>query len=160
MIEKYTPVSVAEKKVEENLKDKNINTKLVLLPTSAATAQMAADALGCEVGQIVKSLVFDSDKGPIFIAVSGKNRVDIQVFENQTGIQLKKADAGFVKTHTGFSIGGVSPAGISDEFTKFTDADLQTYEHVWCAGGSPQTVFRVTIPELLQLNGPKIVKVN
>jgi prolyl-tRNA editing enzyme YbaK/EbsC (Cys-tRNA(Pro) deacylase) len=115
--------------------------------TFSAQTRTAADAareVGCEVGQIVKSLVFDSDEGPILLLVSGANRVDPALAAAAAGTsRVVKADAARVKEATGFSIGATPPFGHDTELAVFMDEDLLGYESVWAAAGRPDSVFEV-----------------
>jgi prolyl-tRNA editing enzyme YbaK/EbsC (Cys-tRNA(Pro) deacylase) len=112
-----------------------------LLPDSARSAAEAASALGCEVAQIAKSIVFRrvADTAPVVVVASGTNRVDEALVEQITG-PLSRADAAFVKEQTGYSIGGVSPFGLPDHVVVVVDRDLLALDRVWCAAGHPHAV--------------------
>lgn len=112
-------------------------------PAGTRTAQQAADAIGCHVGQIVKSLVFraDSTQHPVLVLTSGKNRVNEDKIRLLIQEPLAKADADFVREQTGFAIGGVPPFGHTRTIQTFLDADLLAYAEVWAAAGTPNTVF-------------------
>ncbi len=115
----------------------------------------AAVAVGCDVAQIVKSLVFraaHSDR-PILVIASGANRVNEQAVGGLIGEPLGKADAEFVRRHTGFAIGGVPPVGHLSPIETFVDEDLLRYPYVWAAAGTPNTLFRLTPAELVRLTG-------
>lgn len=135
--------------------------RLLQLPRPARTAADAAAAVGCEVGQIVKSLVFAvRGRGmPLLVLTSGANRVDVATLADVVGDSLDKADAEFVRTHTGFAIGGVAPVGHTSALTTLIDEDLMTWQHVWAAGGHPNTVFSLAPQELARITGGRIVRV-
>ena len=127
---------------------------IVELPGAARTARAAAEYLGCEVGQIANSLVFraeDSD-GALLVMSSGAKRVDVARLAALAGERVGKADADFVRRHTGFAIGGVAPVGHGLTRT-FVEKSLSAYCDLWAAAGHPHTVFRLTYPELLRITG-------
>jgi prolyl-tRNA editing enzyme YbaK/EbsC (Cys-tRNA(Pro) deacylase) len=120
------------------------------LPTSTRTAQAAADTVGCTVAEIAKSLVFrGSASGRAVLAImSGSNRVDSAKLSALAGETLAKADADFVRSATGYAIGGVPPFGFPRPLLTFLDEDLFQYPKVWAAAGSPFAVFEVTPADL------------
>jgi prolyl-tRNA editing enzyme YbaK/EbsC (Cys-tRNA(Pro) deacylase) len=128
---------------------------VVELPGSTRTAVEAAQAVGCQVGQIVKSLVFKAKRSqrPILVVASGQNRVDERRVEALIGEPLGKADADFVRERSGFVIGGVPPVGHSEEIETFIDEDLLQYEEIWAAAGTPHAVFRLTPADLVKMTG-------
>ena len=117
----------------------------VMLETAARTAQQAADALGVQLGQIAKSIIFKrvADEVAVLVITSGDRRVDQKKVETQTG-PLARADASFVKAKTGFSIGGVSPVGHATPCITLLDEDLFRFDTVWAAAGHPHAVFEVS----------------
>lgn len=123
------------------------------LPASTRTADDAAAAIGCEVGQIAKSLIFvDQDSGePVLIIASGAHQVDLNNVHRQTGIQLTRADAGFVREHTGFAIGGIPPVAHTRPLTTLLDQALQQYGQIWAAAGTPNAVFKLCPADLGRL---------
>ena len=124
------------------------------LEVAARTSQEAADALGVALGQIAKSVVFrrrDDDQAVLVIA-SGDRRVDEQRLAAIVG-PVGRADAQFVKSRTGFAIGGVSPVALAGEPTLLLDRDLQRFGEIWAAAGHPNGVFRLTPQELQRLTG-------
>ncbi len=118
---------------------------------STRTAEEAAQAAGCEVGQIVKSLVFslESDLRPILLLVSGANRVHEKHVGQLLGDKLVRPNADYVYESTGFAIGGIPPIGHKVPLTTYLDEDLMQYETVWAAAGTPNAVFE-TSPSFLQ----------
>lgn len=145
----------AEHRVADAIAQHNLPGKVTVLTELATTAQMAADALNVEVGQIVKSLCFmGKDSGePIFLLVSGANRVHERRVGKLIGEKLVRADADFVKQHTGFSIGGVSPFGHPTPLSTWIDEHLFTYETIWAAAGNPRSVFEITPDDLMRTTG-------
>ena len=126
-----------------------------MLEDAARTAQQAADALGVELGQIAKSIVFrrKSDDVPVLVITSGDKRVDeikVQVLVCENGTKLGRADADFVKLKTGFAIGGVAPVAHLIEPVTLLDKELFRFESVWAAAGHPSAVFEIA-PHTLQL---------
>jgi prolyl-tRNA editing enzyme YbaK/EbsC (Cys-tRNA(Pro) deacylase) len=135
--------------------------RVVELPDSTRTAVEAAQACGCAVGQIVKSLVFvlDPPGTPILLLVSGSNRVN----EAITGLRLEgklgKASAELVQRATGFVIGGVPPLGHTAPLETYMDEDLMQYKQIWAAAGTPNAVFPIDPHELLRITGARVLPV-
>ncbi|NLU35665.1 MAG: YbaK/EbsC family protein [Clostridiales bacterium] len=130
-------------------------------PESTRTAQEAADAIGCTVGQIAKSLIFKgkTSQKPILIITSGANRVNEKKVKEYIGEKLGKADADFVREHTGFAIGGVPPVGHIKPITTYIDEDLMQYYEIWAAAGTPNSVFKLTPSILADMTKGRIIKV-
>ncbi|HHU50168.1 MAG: YbaK/EbsC family protein [Caldicoprobacterales bacterium] len=148
-------------KVQAVLNEFGCKLNVVEFSESTRTAQEAADAIGCTVGQIAKSLIFKgrTSQKPILIITSGANRVNEKTIKEYTGEKLKKADAEFVLEHTGFSIGGVPPVGHTKPLTTFIDEDLMQYEEIWAAAGTPNAVFKLTPKILAEMTKGRIIKV-
>jgi prolyl-tRNA editing enzyme YbaK/EbsC (Cys-tRNA(Pro) deacylase) len=123
-------------------------------PEGTRTAQDAAAAIGCTVGQIVKSLVFLRDGEPILVLCSGANTVDAR------RLGLDKADANVVRRATGFAIGGVPPYGHPAPLETLVDEDLLGYDEIWAAAGTPRSVFPLTPDELVERTGGTIARVS
>jgi prolyl-tRNA editing enzyme YbaK/EbsC (Cys-tRNA(Pro) deacylase) len=123
-------------------------------PEGTRTAQDAAAAIGCEVGQIVKSLVFLRDGEPVLVLCSGANTVDAQ------RLGLTKADADVVRRATGFAIGGVPPYGHPAPLETVVDEDLTGYDEIWAAAGTPRSVFPLTPAQLVERSGGTIARVS
>ena len=124
------------------------------LDEAAPTARLAAAQLGCEVGAIANSLVFSADGEPLLVMTSGAHRVDTtKVAELIGGTQVDRADADFVRVHTGMAIGGVAPVGHPEPIRTLVDTALAEYPTVWAAAGHPHTVFPTTFTELLSITG-------
>ena len=123
------------------------------------TAEEAAAQVGCDVAQIVKSLVFESNGRPLLLLVSGANRVDLAKAARAAGVDhLDKADADGVRLATGFSIGATPPFGHRTEIPVLMDRDLLAHDEVWAAGGRPDTVFRISPRDLQRATGAAAVE--
>ena len=127
------------------------------LDVAARTSQEAAEALGIQVGQVAKSIIFRraADDAVVLIITSGDRRVDEHKVSALTG-PLKRADAGFVKAGTGFSIGGVAPLAHSKPPLTLIDRELFRFDEIWAAAGHPNGVFRLSPHELAQLTGAPV----
>ncbi len=125
-------------------------------PDGTRTAADAARAVGCEIGQIVKSLVFMAAGRPVVALVSGPNRLDEARLAAIAGEPVTKADAGVARTATGYSIGGVPPFGHATEGPVFMDRDLLGYEVVWAAAG-PDSVFEIAPVRLRELSNATVM---
>ncbi|GGT53120.1 YbaK/EbsC family protein [Actinomadura citrea] len=127
---------------------------IVELPDSARTAQAAAEQLGCEVGAIANSLVFDADGSPLLVMTSGAHRVDtVKVAALVGAAKVRRASPEFVREATGQPIGGVAPVGHPEPIRTLVDIWLERYDEVWAAGGHPHTVFPTSYGELLRITG-------
>ncbi len=133
--------------------------EVVVLPDAVHTAALAAEALGCEVGAIANSLVFeartaDGGSEPVLILTSGAHRVDTALTAERIGVaKLRRATPELVREHTGQVIGGVSPLGHPRPLRTWLDTWLERYPVVWAAAGHPAAVFATTYAELLVLTG-------
>jgi prolyl-tRNA editing enzyme YbaK/EbsC (Cys-tRNA(Pro) deacylase) len=133
----------------------DIECEIRILDSAVRTAKLAAEALGCEVGQIANSLIFrdrDNDRA-VLIMCAGDRRVDLQKVRSLCGIDLGKADADFVRRHTGFAIGGVPPVAHTEPLQCLLDASLLRHAVIWAAAGTPESVFRLTPSELQRITG-------
>jgi prolyl-tRNA editing enzyme YbaK/EbsC (Cys-tRNA(Pro) deacylase) len=143
----------ANQRVASFLGQFGIDFEIRLLPDAVRTARLAADALGCEVGQIANSLIFrdvDEDTA-VLVMCAGDRRVDLYKVTASTGIELGKADADFVRRQTGFAIGGVPPVAHANPLRCLLDASLQRHDEIWAAAGTPESVFRMTPAQLQQI---------
>ena len=146
--------------VQQYLSDHNLDITVVEFEHSTRTAAEAAEAVGCEVGQIVKSLVFHSGEQPILFLVSGANRVNLDVLKPMFPEGLKMADADFTREKTGYAIGGVPPVAHEAPLETYLDETLLDFEMVWAAAGTPHAVFPIKSQDLLRLTSAKAIKVN
>lgn len=140
------PLSKRARQFQTFLNDQGLDFQVQELPASTRTAQDAAHAVGCTLGQIVKSLVFrNAQTGePLVVLASGPNRVDEKKLANILGGPVEMADAAHVRETTGYSIGGVPPFGHKNQCRLVVDEDLLQYEEVWAAAGTPNAVFKIT----------------
>ncbi|RYY48394.1 MAG: YbaK/EbsC family protein, partial [Comamonadaceae bacterium] len=144
-------------RVARVLQDKGHPHAPVMLDGAARTAQEAADALGISVGQIAKSIIFrrKSDDVAVLVVTSGDRRVDEKKVDALVG-KTGRADAEFVKSRTGFSIGGVSPVAHATEPVTLIDRELFRFDEIWAAAGHPHGVFRLRPQDLEQLTGAPV----
>lgn len=134
--------------------------RIVVLPASVHTAALAAEALGCEVGAIANSLVFDAAGTPVLILTSGAHRVDTAKVAAALGVEkLGRATPEFVREHTGQVIGGVSPLAHPAPVPTYIDSWLRRYDEVWAAAGHPAAVFSSTFAELVAMTGAEEIEV-
>ena len=154
-------LSTSAMKVQAALTALGLECLVSELPGSTRTALEAAQAVGCTVGQIVKSLVFRG-KGsgkPLLALVSGSNRVDEKKLAALAGEAVEKADADFTRQHTGFAIGGVPPVGHAETIETYVDEDLLQYTEIWAAAGTPHAVFPIRPADLVRASGGKVAEV-
>ncbi len=134
---------------------------VVVLPDSVHTAALAAEALGCEVGAIANSLVFDADGSPVLILTSGAHRVDTAKVAAELGVNnLGRAKPEFVREHTGQTIGGVSPIAHPAPVPTYIDPWLRKYDEIWAAAGHASAVFNTTYDELVEMTGATEIEVD
>ncbi len=135
--------------------------KLHVFDAGVRTAQAAAQSIGCEVGAIANSLIFDADGAPVLILTSGAHRVDTVSTAATIGVAaLGRAGPDFVREHTGQTIGGVAPVGHPRPIPTFLDKALAAYPQIWAAAGHSHTVFCTTYDELRALTGATEIDVN
>jgi prolyl-tRNA editing enzyme YbaK/EbsC (Cys-tRNA(Pro) deacylase) len=152
-------LSSSAQKVQEVLKVLGLELQVVELQETTRTSADAARAVGCEVGQIAKSLVFRGQKTqrPILVIASGSNRVNEKRVGELISEPLGKADADFVRQKTGFVIGGVPPVGHAEKLEVFIDEDLLRYSEIWAAAGTPNAVFRLTPSDLVRMTEGRVI---
>ena len=148
-------LSKSARRFKNALAEQGHEIEVVALSDSTRTAQEAADTIGCDVAQIAKSIVFrdpDQDQ-PVLVITSGTNRVDVRKIEALMGQTLEQADGNFVKKKIGYAIGGVPPAGHKTPVRMFLDRDLQAFDEIWAAAGTPFSVFQLAPNELPAITG-------
>jgi prolyl-tRNA editing enzyme YbaK/EbsC (Cys-tRNA(Pro) deacylase) len=134
--------------------------EIVILPESVHTAALAAAALGCEVGAIANSLLFDAGGTPVLILTSGAHRVDTARTAERVGVdRLRRATPEFVREHTGQVIGGVSPIAHTSAVPTWIDTELKHYDVIWAAAGHPAAVYSTTYDELVAMTGATEIEV-
>jgi prolyl-tRNA editing enzyme YbaK/EbsC (Cys-tRNA(Pro) deacylase) len=155
------PLSPSAQKVQDTLTSLGFDYTVVEHAGSTRTAQEAADRAGCVLGQIVKSLIFkgkESNK-PILVLTSGANRVDEKRISEYAGEAITRPDADFVRTVTGFAIGGVPPIGHLQKMETYIDEDFQQYATIWAAAGTPNAIFELKTDDLRKMTDGKVVRV-
>ena len=155
-------MNASMRRVEEALRERGFDAEVRELPDSTRTAPEAAAALGCDVAEIAKSLVFratESDE-PVLVIASGADRVDVTLLAGAVGEPIGKPDAGFVRERTGFGIGGVPPVGHAHPLPVYIEENMLQLERIWAAAGTPRAIFGpVTPDELVRLTGGRVVSV-
>jgi prolyl-tRNA editing enzyme YbaK/EbsC (Cys-tRNA(Pro) deacylase) len=154
-------LSPSPQKVQEAIKALGFTNQVVELQSTTRTSADAAQAVGCTVEQIAKSIVFQGKQThkPILVIASGPNRVNEKRIEELISEPLGKADADYVRRHTGFVIGGVPPLGHLEQLEIFVDEDLLQYEEIWAAAGSPNAVFKLTPSDLVKMTGGRVISI-
>jgi prolyl-tRNA editing enzyme YbaK/EbsC (Cys-tRNA(Pro) deacylase) len=147
----------AAERVQKILQELGLDSVIVEFSESTKTSAEAAAAIGTTVAQIAKSILFAAAEQPIMVIASGINRIDTAKVQAHVGATLGKANAAFVRDHTGYVIGGVPPVGHAVKFAIFIDQDLLQYAEIWAAGGTPNTVFRLTPTELVRITAGTII---
>jgi len=151
----------AARHVQDALRDKGLDSQVRHMPQATRSADEAAAACGCSVGQIVKSLVFRGAVSgkPYLLLVSGANRVNQQDVAQVIGEALRRPDANDVRDITGFAIGGIPPLGHRTPLATYMDAALLDYALVWAAAGTPDAVFPIAPQRLAAAAGASIISV-
>jgi len=155
-------LSKSAQSVQNALTKKGLSLNVVEFPASTRTAQDAANAIGCQVAQIVKSLIFRTQQTqkPILVLASGVNRVNEKMVEKHVGEKIEKADADFARQTTGFAIGGIPPVGHTQIIETFIDEDLLALNELWAAAGTPNAVFSIKTTDLQPLTNGKIISIH
>ena len=155
------PLSPSAQKVQDTLTSLGFEYTVVEHAGSTRTAQEAADRAGCELGQIVKSLIFKGRTSgkPILVLTSGANRVDEKRISEYAGEAITRPDADFVRAVTGFAIGGVPPIGHIQHMETYIDEDFLQYETIWAAAGTPNAIFELETGDLQKMTDGRVVRV-
>lgn len=134
--------------------------RVLEFPASTRTAAEAAEAIGCTVAQIAKSILFRAESGrPVLVVACGTNRVDEKKVGALLGERIGRADAEFVREATGYAIGGVPPVAHATPPAVLLDRDLEQFAEIWAAAGTPNAVFRLTPAELARLTGARFAHI-
>jgi len=154
-------LSPSAQKIQDLLNSLGYQLTVIEHAESTRTAQEAADRAGCELGQIVKSLIFKGKESgkPILVLTSGANRVDEKRIREYAGESIGKADADFVRAVTGFAIGGVPPFGHLQQMETYIDEDFLGYQTIWAAAGTPNAIFELKTSDLQTMTNGKVVQV-
>jgi prolyl-tRNA editing enzyme YbaK/EbsC (Cys-tRNA(Pro) deacylase) len=155
------PLSSSAQKVQDTLNALGYSFTVIESELHTRTAQEAADAVGCTLGQITKSLIFKGQATgkPILVLTSGSNRVDEARISAYADESISRADPDFVRAVTGFAIGGVPPVPHIQQMETYLDEDLMQYETIWAAAGTPNAVFELTPAALKAMTGGRIAQV-
>ncbi len=148
-------------RVEAALHQLGMPADIVEFATSTRSSVEAAAAIGCDVAQIAKSIVFRGKRSDACIVViaSGADRIDEKRLQTELGEAVGRADADFVRDRTGFAIGGVAPVGHDGAVTVLVDRALWALDPIWAAAGTPNTVFRLGADDLHRIPGIRVVDV-
>ncbi len=154
-------LSPSAQRVQDALRARGFEYRVVEYTTTTRSAAEAAQTIGCEVGQIAKSLVFKGrqTQTPVLVIASGVNRVDEARVADVLGEPIGKADADFVRRCTGFAIGGVPPLGHHEPLTVLIDQALFHYQEIWAAAGTPNAIFRLVPADLPVMTGGRVVAI-
>jgi prolyl-tRNA editing enzyme YbaK/EbsC (Cys-tRNA(Pro) deacylase) len=154
-------LSPSAPKVQDQIISLGYDYTVIEHAESTRTAQEAADRAGCELGQIVKSLIFKgkASNKPILVLTSGANRVDEKLISEYAGEAIGRADADFARAVTGFAIGGIPPVGHIQRMETYLDEDFLQYETIWAAAGTPNAIFELKTSDLQKMTGGKVVRV-
>jgi prolyl-tRNA editing enzyme YbaK/EbsC (Cys-tRNA(Pro) deacylase) len=154
-------LSSTAQRVQDLLTAGGFDCKVIEYTESTRTSQEAADRAGCELGQITKSMIFrgKTSNKPILVLTSGANRVDEKRISGYAGETVGRADADFVRSATGFAIGGVAPVGHTQPMETYLDEDLLKYPTIWAAAGTPNAIFELTPADLQKMTGGRPVRV-
>ncbi len=154
-------LSPSAQKIQDLLNSLGYNYTVIEHAESTRTAQEAADRAGCELGQIVKSLIFKGKESgkPILVLTSGPNRANEKRLSEYVGEPVGKADADFVRAVTGFAIGGVPPIGHVQKMETYIDEDFLQYPTVWAAAGTPNAIFELKTEDLQKMTGGTVVAI-
>ena len=147
-------------RVDKILKEFNQSLEIIILKNSAKTAEQAAEALSCNVGAIVKSLVFKNENGFTLCLVSGDKRCslkNLKKIKNQKDISMASPEE--VKTQTGYTIGGVSPVGHLKAMDIYIDKSLERFKDLYAAAGHPNCVFKINLEDLIKLTNGKFEEI-
>lgn len=144
----------------DKLKELGVQSEIKEFDVSTRTAAEAAVAIGCEINQIAKSIVFNVEGEMVLVLVCGGNRVNEEKISAHLGKTVKKADADFVKEKTGYTIGGVPPFGYETQPQTFIDEDLLNYKEVWAAAGANNAVFQISPGELIKYSHGTVLSIN
>jgi prolyl-tRNA editing enzyme YbaK/EbsC (Cys-tRNA(Pro) deacylase) len=155
------PLKPSAQKVQDTLTTLGFANRIVEFAESTRTSAEAAAAVGCTVGQIAKSLIFAGKRSgrAVLVIASGSNRVDEKKLKALLGENVVRPDAEFVRSQTGYVIGGVPPVGHTQPLVTYIDVDLLQYEEIWAAAGHPNAVFPLTPAELVAMTGGTVVEI-
>ena len=154
-------LSPSAQKIQDALHALGFDLTVIEHAESTRTAEEAAERVGVTLGQIVKSLIFKGKVSgkPILVLTSGSNRVNEKRIKEYAGEKIERADADFVRTVTGYAIGGVPPIAHAQPMETYLDEDLLQYDVIWAAAGTPKAVFELTPADLQKMTAGRVVQV-
>ena len=154
-------LSSSAQKIQDVLNNLGYDYTVIEFDKSTRTAEEAATRVGCEVGQIVKSLIFKGKKTgkAILILTSGANRVAVKGIGVYAKEKIGRADPDYARARSGFSIGGIPPLGHIHPIETYIDEDLLAFDEIWAAAGTPNSVFKMKSKDLSEMTGGKIIRV-
>jgi prolyl-tRNA editing enzyme YbaK/EbsC (Cys-tRNA(Pro) deacylase) len=153
-------LSSSSQKVQDILNTFKLEHQVFELEVPVKTAQQAADVVGCNVGQIAKSLVFISESGkPVLVIASGSNRVNESRVAEILGESISRATPDFVRSSTGFAIGGIPPVGHAVQPVVVIDQDLLEFKNIWAAAGHPNSLFELNPHDLERMTGGTVANI-
>jgi prolyl-tRNA editing enzyme YbaK/EbsC (Cys-tRNA(Pro) deacylase) len=159
--ERKDTLSSSAQKIQDILLARGFGCTVIEFQESTRTSAEAAERVGCQLGQIVKSLIFRGQASgkPVLVLTSGANRVDEKLIGQYAGEAIGRADAEFARLATGFAIGGIPPLGHAQPLETYLDEDLLQYEKIWAAAGTPNAVFELTPNDLKKMTSGKVTRV-
>ena len=152
----------SSKKVADFLESKGIRAVVREIPESTRTSAEAARAIGCDISEIAKSIVFrgmETGK-PYIVLAQGSSKINEEKVEKETGEKVTKADAEFAREQTGFAIGGIPPFGRSAKIKTFIDRNLMKHKEIWAAAGTPNSVFSISPDDLIRITEGNVAEVS
>ena len=154
-------LSSSAQKVQDALRSLGFKHEILELLQTTRSSTEAAEAVGCQVGQIAKSLVFRGKQSgkPLLVIASGSNRVNEKLMKELVGEPVERATPDFVRERTGFAIGGIPPIGHSEPLETYLDEDLLRFPEIWAAAGNPNAVFKLAPSDLVAMTGGRVVQV-
>ncbi|MES2122905.1 MAG: YbaK/EbsC family protein [Chlamydiota bacterium] len=152
-------LKTSAKRVQDFLHQYIPDAKVIEFKELTRTSQEAANVIGCEIGQIAKTLIFKRKTTglPVCIIASGINRVDEKKIASLIGEPVERPDADYVLKYTGFAIGGIPPIGFNLDKPPLIDEDLMQYQTIWAAAGTPHAVFQLTPDDLTRITQGQVV---
>ncbi|MFN3621706.1 MAG: YbaK/EbsC family protein [Nitrososphaerales archaeon] len=146
-------------RVKHYIDEKDINAKIVVLDSSTKTSKLAAEALGCTIAQIAKSIVFKGSR-PIVVVISGDKKVDLTLLSNIVKERVEMADPEYIQANTGYRVGGVPPFPHNPQVKTYLDASLFRWSEVWAAAGEPNAVMKIKVSDLQNTICAEIINVS
>ncbi len=155
------PLPSSAQRVQDELERLGVSANVLHLERPTRTAAEAAEAVGCTLGQIAKSLVFRAGRSgrAVLVITSGSNRVSEALVAEKLGEPIERAEPEFVRQATGFAIGGVPPVGLVAEVAAFFDQDLLQHTTIWAAAGTPHALFEIDPADLLRISSAVPIRV-